>query len=378
MFDFPSEPWQILNLDPATATEEAVKRAYAKLIKLHRPEADPSGFQRAHQAYQQALAQLRGTESSGPAVALAVAPSPTAEFPQVCVAWEARLQTSVAAGDADAVDDCLEEFRPLMKADHSLWQPWGKILASCFVGKTLLLAQCLPAAGAVRLLEAGQPELAQAVLVAWHETRRSEDVLKVARALVARTDLVAEALQAVCVARLATLVSFPSPELGESLANLAFKHLSPGKVRDWIMAQVETRLALGRIFGQLPEENAQFWEQRLTVDADPKAYDWEQREAQRQIYFLCQQAEAGWAGFGILHQFLPPEQWKRIELRMAEPRWNSASQREGQRPRVRRTQQPYQSFSGGGGGRQTGAPIGLAIGAILLVLKLIVAFLMNQ
>jgi hypothetical protein len=59
MADFPSPPWQILNLDPATATDAAVKRAYAKLIKIHRPEVIRMASGECIRLYQQAMAQLR-------------------------------------------------------------------------------------------------------------------------------------------------------------------------------------------------------------------------------------------------------------------------------------------------------------------------------
>ena len=41
------------------ADERAVKRAYAKRLKVTRPDEDPVGFQALHQAYQQALDFIR-------------------------------------------------------------------------------------------------------------------------------------------------------------------------------------------------------------------------------------------------------------------------------------------------------------------------------
>jgi len=43
----------------ADADERAVKRAYARLLKTTRPDEDPAGFQRLHEAYQEALLLLR-------------------------------------------------------------------------------------------------------------------------------------------------------------------------------------------------------------------------------------------------------------------------------------------------------------------------------
>lgn len=44
---------------PADADERAVKRAYARLLKTTRPDEDPEGFQRLHEAYQEALSLIR-------------------------------------------------------------------------------------------------------------------------------------------------------------------------------------------------------------------------------------------------------------------------------------------------------------------------------
>lgn len=41
----------------ATADERTIKRAYAKALKVIRPDEDPVGFQQLHEAYQRALAQ---------------------------------------------------------------------------------------------------------------------------------------------------------------------------------------------------------------------------------------------------------------------------------------------------------------------------------
>ncbi|HNV78077.1 MAG TPA: J domain-containing protein [Thermomonas sp.] len=54
-------PFNILGLD-RKADLAQVKRAYAKLLRTHRPDEDPTGFQRVHEAYQACLEQLRWRE----------------------------------------------------------------------------------------------------------------------------------------------------------------------------------------------------------------------------------------------------------------------------------------------------------------------------
>lgn len=48
-------PWIILGLDVSQRDQRSIKRAYAKLLKQHRPDQDPEGFRRLHDAYQRAL-----------------------------------------------------------------------------------------------------------------------------------------------------------------------------------------------------------------------------------------------------------------------------------------------------------------------------------
>ena len=54
-----TSPWETLGLEPG-AQKRDIKRAYAALIKVHRPDDSPEEFQRIHQAYKAAL-------SGGPA-----------------------------------------------------------------------------------------------------------------------------------------------------------------------------------------------------------------------------------------------------------------------------------------------------------------------
>jgi len=54
--------WTILGLD-ADADLRSIKRQYATLLKVHRPDEDPSGFQRLREAYEQAMEWSRRAPS---------------------------------------------------------------------------------------------------------------------------------------------------------------------------------------------------------------------------------------------------------------------------------------------------------------------------
>lgn len=53
-----TDAFALLGLPP-DADERAIKQAYARLLKMTRPDEDPAGFQRLHEAYQEALSLIR-------------------------------------------------------------------------------------------------------------------------------------------------------------------------------------------------------------------------------------------------------------------------------------------------------------------------------
>ena len=54
-----ADPWSILGLRADTADEKQVRTAYARLLKVHRPDQDPEGFQQLRTAYERILEWLR-------------------------------------------------------------------------------------------------------------------------------------------------------------------------------------------------------------------------------------------------------------------------------------------------------------------------------
>src|SRR6186997_2729397 len=77
MFPGKESPWSVLGLDSGTATVRDVKRAYAKLLKQNRPDTNPEGFRRVHEAYTVVLRELELRDH--PEAAAKETPLPAAE-----------------------------------------------------------------------------------------------------------------------------------------------------------------------------------------------------------------------------------------------------------------------------------------------------------
>ena len=59
-------PWNVLGMEPSE-DRKAIKKAYAVLLKKHRPDEDPDGFQEINQAYQAALQILKQAHATASA-----------------------------------------------------------------------------------------------------------------------------------------------------------------------------------------------------------------------------------------------------------------------------------------------------------------------
>ena len=88
-------PFQVLGLTRRASLQE-VKRAYAQLLKKHRPDEDPVGFQRIHEAFEACVARCRDRDAREREQALASeGPAPVVD--------EAEAPDDIdAVGDAEA------------------------------------------------------------------------------------------------------------------------------------------------------------------------------------------------------------------------------------------------------------------------------------
>jgi hypothetical protein len=111
-----ASPFDYLGLTP-DADERAIKRAYARLLKTHRPDEDPAAFQRLSDAYEAAMAWWRRSS--------AIAAPPGGGSPAQS---SSASHSAKAPGDLDAPVDAHAFFRLLalqaMKSDADRLRAW--------------------------------------------------------------------------------------------------------------------------------------------------------------------------------------------------------------------------------------------------------------
>lgn len=107
--------WKILDL-PARSDERSVKRQYARLLKVTRPDEDPVAFQQLREAYERALQLAReGPEDSADGAAMKeTLAAPLVERPAPFAGPVVRSAHELGADllerfDDNAVDDCWNE-----------------------------------------------------------------------------------------------------------------------------------------------------------------------------------------------------------------------------------------------------------------------------
>lgn len=119
-------PYDLLGVGD-DADERTIKRAYARLLKRHRPDDDPEGFQRLNEAYQAALSYPRDTafpHADGDDLPGMASPMPILETHQADAPATHATRSPGAAGNSDPVAPPVDEGRLrddlLARATHEL------------------------------------------------------------------------------------------------------------------------------------------------------------------------------------------------------------------------------------------------------------------
>ena len=328
-------PWKILNLDPQSASEKEVKVAYARLIKVHRPDADPAGFQRIREAYEIGLAMIK---ERGPATPPAPPPpedaatadssgapappepteaaAPAEPLPASLIAAEETVARARAAGDQDATYKAISSLFYVCRAIHPgragvrLWQ---ESLHRVTEGSSELVAHGLTASQLVAELEAGYSILCHACLGHWEATYDLAAIRHFGETILMESRRVDPDEAAIVALRVALETGFVMPALALRLVHFAFPHLQRD-ARDHYVPQVDQQIQLGTPFEGLREDQLEFWHRRFRR---PQAeVSWSTPPSEAALEYLSTARGPAWEGYDFLPKIAPPEWMDRLQLVM--------------------------------------------------------------
>lgn len=265
-------PWEILGVDRQGADKRSVRRAYAILLRRHRPDEDPEGFTRVHQAYQNALAEL-ATDS------------------------DAEL---AAAPRVELFRDASDEGLPA--ASEVMVEQAGPMAGAAAIAS-------LDIDAALTELAAGQNAAAMSILT---ETLTHPGNAAVKRrftqAIFADAVRFANVDAARFACRLASLIAFTTPKEAERLLNFAYENL-PLTLRGGFEYKSLWVSAVGPLFkpAYMAKEHLAFWSGAL---AEPASVDWNSPEARDALKPLRRLRFQGC--HEILADLLPVEQARKF------------------------------------------------------------------
>ncbi|MCW1883705.1 J domain-containing protein [Luteolibacter flavescens] len=303
-------PWTTLGLDPAGATERDVKRAYAKLLKDCRPDQNPEGFRKLHDAYQAALHQLQWQsyerEDVLVPISSEIAPDPddatSREVPEVTQPMRMeepasigmssglraitdcfdRLNAALAGGSKD-IQLLVEEAESLLYDNPSEVERWGELMQEVFVRHGENPAVALKADTIVFELEHGGFVATLAVIDRLDRNGSPQGIANLSNLLHQNASRIATPAAGIAAARLAGAAAFWTSRHTERLANFAYEQLARGE-RDFHMQLIDRHVAMAHMMTLVPDHLKSFWRQRLMRTAGRDT--WSDEESRAAIEWL--------------------------------------------------------------------------------------------
>lgn len=325
-------PWQILELNPDTASEKEVKVAYARLIKLHRPDSDPEGFQRVREAYEIALSMLRQRRDEPPCEeeladgnpaahdTPVMEPPPLRSVPPALMEAELAVSSALEADDqraaAKAIGALFFACRSLETGTAAI-QLWQESLHRVTSGRSALAALGVTTPQLIAEMEAGSSMITHACIGHWEQVHDLTSMSHLGNELLAHASSLQSPEAAVVALRLAMESGFAFPKLATNLINHAFPHLDR-EARERFLPQVEQQVRLGSIFTGFRDDQQVFWHQRLRRPQED--WSWNDPASEAAIEYLVASRGETWEGYAIIKQAAPAEWFSRLEKAMSRKR----------------------------------------------------------
>lgn len=339
-----SDAWEILGLDPATADEKQVRSAYARLLKLNRPDQNPEGFQQLRHAYEYALQWLRHRNApadpedeqaplendAAPAHSAlpsrpALGPAPAESFPDLRgldIDWPREWTYSL-----EAVKSALQKvekhgpahaethLRPALSAlafdarDQGI-QPAILVvmIETLFADRFHLFASAVPELLLLHLIHGGANAMVRKVLDHYGSPGTSPRMAALATSLVGLHAEWVDETNADIAFRIASSIAFHRPSLAQQFKQKLAQQLDPAAHA----AEFEHLFVLicrGLMYQDMPAGLRCFWSERMAPDAP--VCNWDSKFAR---YALTDAVRRGpnWSGFQTTRALVPPAVWEAV------------------------------------------------------------------
>ncbi len=323
-------PWQILDLDPDTASEKDIKRSYARRVKVTRPDQDPEGFAKLHDAYSHALFLIglrdNDQKSSPLATAEPVSIDPLLEktenleneipFPQRQSTISVPA-TSVALSEITAAIDVLEQelkiegrdCEPAVRSleavlyrnpDHA--REWGGLVAN-LIETYSHRADLLFKPQALLFEVENESITATFAIISRMETQgREASITGISQFFLHHNKRMASPQGGFVFTRLAIASILWKCPFTSELCDQAYKNLAPNE-REYHMMEIENTGGIAQALVGVPKEWRYFWYRRLRY---PHAeYNWQDEQSTAALRLLGSSQARIWVGYQYLVDLVP-------------------------------------------------------------------------
>ena len=306
-------PWAILGLSAEEATVQTIKVAYARLLKVFRPDSDPAGFKRLRTAYEAALA----AQSGG-----APAPAPIPPPVEKTAPYE-PLRPTLSAGAQAALDALREAVQS--RARQRVRDAWARLDAEAALmslndrfhlamnafdkAPIALLSDVCTDERLLAHVQAGEVQLVHAALKGWTDQRDVRRIREFVAGLNRARQLHSLPECAMVMIWTAMALAAWEPETASRLAQKAYPGLTP-EDREQLIQRAELEVHLGRLVAVLPEGERLFW--LACMHGRPPSDSWGDPEGRKLLLNVLHLCGPRWEGFSILSRTLKEEQWQRL------------------------------------------------------------------
>lgn len=337
-------PWSTLELDPAVATAKDVKRAYAKRLKTCRPDQDPEGFRKLHEAYISALGELQWREASPetspqaepelfpaevvgsspvsldapvsipepPAAAVSALPDLSPGLQAVTAVLD-RLETALK-NDEPGIADLVRQAEAVLYEHPSEAERWGELLNGLLAKYGTNAELRLKPEAMLFELEHGAAAGTIGIIDRLDRQGSAQGIANLATLLMQHKERIATTAGGYAATRLACAAAFWAKRPGDELANFAYEHLARGE-RDYHMHLIDRHRSMADLLSLVPDDLKSFWRQRLVQTVGREA--WDDEESARALQWLQSSRARRSPAYDILRGIVPEDLAKSL------PKWST-------------------------------------------------------